>query len=132
WCSCDLIFSGPLTSHGKYDLKCHKTDPALEAIRTTAGAKKKLLLFKQFPDYYQITSAKHRQFLDECEHSCDVTTDEKRFREADAVIFYSHYKHAKDLAVVPEKRPDQKWGFFAVEPPPLSDNEAFGAEHWKG
>ncbi|CAL1548133.1 unnamed protein product, partial [Lymnaea stagnalis] len=112
------------------NLKCHNTDPAEEARWKAVGPKKKLLLFRQFPKYYEMTSQRYQKMLDECAYKCDVTEDERRFGEADLVVFYSHYKYANDLKVVPEKRPGQKWAFYAAEPPPLSDNEAFGAGHW--
>ncbi|RUS87357.1 hypothetical protein EGW08_004899 [Elysia chlorotica] len=57
---------------------------------------------------------------------CEVTVDNRRFDQADAVVLYTHGKtHWSDLHFQPVKRPGTIWTFFAVESPINSRNSLF-------
>ncbi|GFR76653.1 alpha-(1,3)-fucosyltransferase [Elysia marginata] len=94
----------------------------------------KLILFSDFPDYYELEGRQGPKGLAHCtipgpkgqQTRCELTVDNRRFQQADAVLFYSHGKHhMNDLGFDPVKRPGSTWTFFAVESPIHSLNTLF-------
>ncbi|GFN77591.1 alpha-(1,3)-fucosyltransferase [Plakobranchus ocellatus] len=94
----------------------------------------KLILFADFPDYYEIESRQGVNGLAHCNAKspsgrpmrCEITVNKGSFPQADAVLFYSHGKtHMSQLGFEPEKQPGQTWTFFAVESPVHSKNSLF-------
>ncbi|CAL1542840.1 unnamed protein product [Lymnaea stagnalis] len=111
-------------------LKC---DPAVMATGPTTPSKPKLMLFHWFPNYFtELKQASGFTFFNTCESKCEMTIDPGRLTEADTVVFYSHYIHAKRHPAPPARAPGQRWVFFALEPPPLTANTAFETPNWLG
>ena len=82
-----LFFFYPILVPGDGDIPPKPTDA-------------KLILFSDFPDYYEMEGRQGSNGLAHCTErspqgqrmKCEVTVDNRRFRQADAVIFYTHGK----------------------------------------
>ncbi|XP_055897001.1 alpha-(1,3)-fucosyltransferase C-like isoform X2 [Biomphalaria glabrata] len=103
--------------------QCIKNEMVLKKAVDT-----KVLLFYRFPDFYDLKNMLGFKMFDNCDKKCEVTTDEKRFNEADVVVFYSHM-YTVDRTP-PQKVPGQKWVFFTVETHLYSENAHFGEPRW--
>ncbi|GFS00626.1 alpha-(1,3)-fucosyltransferase [Elysia marginata] len=99
----------------------------------------KLILFLDFPNYYQVDERAGRFGLSQCNDKnpfpqpikCELTTDYNRFNQSDAVVFYSHGKNnMEDFKFTPKKHLGQTWTFFAAESPEYSSNLVFSSSEF--
>ncbi|CAL1548131.1 unnamed protein product [Lymnaea stagnalis] len=109
----------------------HCSESHMLADQPATSGRVKLVLFYKFPEFYELEPASGVRIFDSCEKKCELTVNETRFKDADAVVFYSH-KNLFNLVTPPEKRNGQKWVFFAVESPVYSENSGFGSSKWHG
>ncbi|GFO15817.1 alpha-(1,3)-fucosyltransferase [Plakobranchus ocellatus] len=115
------------------------TLPSLPA-RPTGPLSPKLILFVDFPSYYELKNVEGPTGLAHCNAEtpqkqpmkCEITQDIRLFNDADAVIFNTHQKPREyQLAFKPIKRRATTWTFFAVESPAFSNNDLFGQPEFR-
>ncbi|GFO15816.1 alpha-(1,3)-fucosyltransferase [Plakobranchus ocellatus] len=102
--------------------------------RPTGPLSPKLILFVDFPSYYELKNVEGPTGLAHCNAEtpqkqpmkCEITQDIRLFKEADAVVFNTHQKRrVSQMAFRPIKRRGTTWTFFAVESPAFSNNKLF-------
>ncbi|GFO00633.1 alpha-(1,3)-fucosyltransferase [Plakobranchus ocellatus] len=118
WCFTWLLLSYPL-----YVKKsASHTFPQVEQFSVVGKNAEKIILFYDFPSYYELENVTPPP----CSRKCKFSANSSQARSADAVIVFSHDHILGRTSIDLTKSMGQTWVFFAVESPPYSNVNSLG------
>ncbi|GFS03631.1 alpha-(1,3)-fucosyltransferase [Elysia marginata] len=112
WCSFWLFLT--------YPKHLNKKTPKLSQRFMSDPNKEMMILFYDFPSYYELASLPSLN----CKQKCKFSIQSNLSQSADAIVVFTHDHILGRTKLDLVKRPGQTWIFFAVESPPYSNQNS--------